>query len=111
MEYINKIELAGKVGRVSKTLVKGESLDNYEVICVKFPVCVCKTYEGKDGHIIVNTQWFSCTWHTDKPMDVVDSLIKLNEHVHVIGELNTVRYTSSRGDESVTEIKVTNVVV
>lgn len=54
MEHLSKIELIGRVGAVSESVVGNERL-------VRFSLAVCTFFEGC-GEAIATTTWFNCTY-------------------------------------------------
>ena len=89
MEFLNKIELRGVVGSVQITPMNGTKV-------ARFSLATNYTYNGRDGGIVIDTTWFSCTaWQGDK-ITCLDSLQK-GSRVHIIGRVRMQRYVDASG--------------
>lgn len=94
MEQICKLELAGVVGRSTITPVGDSKV-------ARFSLATNYTYNGKDGGIIIDTTWFSCTaWEGEKMPDL--NLIRKGSKVHLIGRVRMQRYTDQNGIDRTT---------
>ena len=97
MEQICKIELAGIVGRCNITPVGDSKV-------ARFSLATNYTYNGKDGGIIIDTTWFSCTaWSNDKMPEL--EKIQKGSKIHLIGRVRMQRYTDAEGcDRQIWEV-------
>lgn len=97
MEQICKIELAGIVGRSTITPVGDSKV-------ARFSLATNYTYNGKDGGIVIDTTWFSCTaWNGEKMPDL--DKIQKGSKVHLIGRVRMQRYTDANGcDRQIWEV-------
>lgn len=95
MEYFNRIELKGVIGKVSVTPVGDTGV-------VRFSVATETSYNGKDGGIVIDTTWHSVTAWRKKGNDnkIVDfSELQKGRNVHVVGRLRSTKYMDSSGAE------------
>ena len=90
MEYLNKIELQGVVGRVS--------VQSLGTACVmRFSMAVNRCYQLSNGNPVVETTWFDCS--KSYPADEPALELKKGDCVYVLGRLNIERYTDQEGVE------------
>lgn len=91
MEFLNKIELRGIVGRVNATEVGGET-------AVRFSVATDYSYNGRDGAVI-ETTWHNCTaWSSTSP----DARrLERGCRVHLTGRLRTQKFVGADGGERI----------
>ena len=80
MEFLNKIEIAGVVGRANLTPCGPTTVCNFSVMT---EYC----YKGNDGGVVVDTLWLSVTACGPKPQWPDLSQIQKGSKVHVIGRL------------------------
>ena len=97
MEQICKLELAGVVCRSTITPVGDSKV-------ARFSLATNYTYNGKDGGIIIDTTWFSCTaWEGENMPDL--NQIQKGSKVHLIGRVRMQRYTDADGiDRQIWEV-------
>jgi len=91
MEFINRIELQGLVGKVSLHKVGDQ-------ICARFSVCTETTYQGEDGSIVVECTWLNCTAWSGKCPQVTE-LQQRESKVHIIGRIRSSRYMTANDEE------------
>lgn len=91
MEYLNKIELKGVVGRVeTRTYQNG-------IRHTIFSLMTETTALSKDGTATIDTTWFNCTTiPTDAPLH---GEIRKGDNLHVIGRVRIRKYTDAGGIE------------
>lgn len=96
MEYINKVELAGKVGTIRINTVGERQVANISV-------ATARTFVANNGESIVVTDWHNVVaWESDKNNF---QFLDKGSDVHIFGTLRTRKYTSNDGVERhVTEV-------
>ena len=87
MEFLNKVELKGVVGRVSTTKVADKSITNFSLMTEQVNV-------NKDGLQATEVAWFYCTTFNE-------IAINKGDHAHVLGRLRIRRRTAGDGTERV----------
>lgn len=87
MEFLNKVELKGVVGRVSTTKVADKSITNFSLMTEQVNV-------NKDGLQDTEVTWFNCTTFNE-------IAINRGDHAHVLGRLRIRRYTAEDGTDRV----------
>ena len=89
MEFINRIELVGVVGRVHKQTFSNRTVANFSVVTEY-------SFKDKTGGAIVETTWHNViAWQNgEMPLD----LIEKGSHVCVHGRLRCRKYTSESGE-------------
>lgn len=98
MEFLNKVELKGVVGRVSTTKVADKSITNFSLMTEQVNV-------NKDGLQATELTWFYCTTFNE-------IAINKGDHAHVLGRLRIRRYTAEGGAERVScEVAVHSVTI
>ena len=85
MEFLNKVELKGIVGRVTTTKVMDKSVTNFSLMTEQVNV-------NKDGLQATEVTWFYCTTFNE-------IAIKKGDNAHVLGWLRIRRYTAGDGTE------------
>lgn len=91
MEYINKIELRGRVGR-SDVQDFGSSR-----LC-RFSLATDYGYRSKDGTPVIDTMWINVSlWDSKGSMDF--SEIQKGAIIHVWGRVRTYKYADADGQE------------
>ena len=91
MEYINKIELRGRVGRCE--------IQNFgsSRLC-RFSLATEYGYRARNGERVIDTNWFNISaWDAKGTIDFVK--MKIGCIVSVIGRIRTYRYADSEGVE------------
>ena len=90
MEFLNKIEIAGVVGRANLTPCGPTTVCNFSVMT---EYC----YKGNDGGVVVDTLWLSVTACGPKPQWPDLSQIQKGSKVHIIGRFRAKRYVDNSG--------------
>lgn len=90
MEFLNKIELCGVVGRSSTTAVGNTTVCN-------FSLCVEHCYKGDNGCITIDTLWMPVIACGPKPGWPDFDKIQKGSKVKVIGRLRAKRFTDNNG--------------
>lgn len=83
MEFLNKVELKGVVGRVSTTKVADKSITNFSLMTEQVNV-------NKDGTQTIEVTWFNCTTFNE-------IAINKGDKAHVLGRLRIHTYTDQYG--------------
>ena len=89
MEFMNRIELVGIVGRISKQTVSGHEV-------AKFSLVTEYCFKDKSGTAIIETTWHNVVAWQDGDMPL--ALIERGTSVCVQGRLRCRRYTSESGE-------------
>ena len=91
MDYINKVEILGVVGKVHITKVADTETAQISVLTEE-------VYTSKDGCAVVNCTWFSVrAWKSPGIVDL--QKIEKGSRVHVIGRLRCQRYIDANGSD------------
>lgn len=90
MEFLNKIEIAGVVGRSNLTPCGPTTVCNFSVMT---EYC----YKGNDGGVVVDTLWLSVTAYGPKPGWPDFGKIQKGSKVYVHGRLRAKRYCDEQG--------------
>ncbi len=91
MEYLNRIEVNGRVGNFRTAEVNGSKVANFSIVSEYL-------YKTRDGNAVMETTWFNITaWHNRDMPDF--NLLAKGMPVYVKGRLRTSRYTSTDGSE------------
>lgn len=99
--YINKIELAGRVGTVLKKVVGGTEY-------ARFSLCTEQIYSS-GGCRTVETSWHAC--HTFASDEIDLTKIEKGKWLHIIGRLEYRKYVDSNNiEKQVSEVIVTNII-
>ena len=91
METINKIELKGTVGTVSKSNISGHGFANFTLKTKR----VVKPNDG--GEPYVEVEWHSCEAWDDKYTDNDLTKVVKGEPLHIIGRLRYQSYVDKDG--------------
>lgn len=92
MEYINRVELSGIIGRSSISNCCGTNTCNFSLMT---EYC----YKSKDGSVVIDTVWIQVVAFGSN-LDV-----KKGDRIHVYGRLRCRRYTDENGlDHSLYEV-------
>ena len=91
IDYINKVELQGRVGTVRTNEVNGSKVANFSMITEYL-------YKTRDGAAVNEGVWHNIVAWSSKEIQNIDKIEK-GVAVHVTGRLRTNRYTSSDGAE------------
>ena len=91
IEYINKVELQGRVGTVRTNEVNGSKVANFSMITEYL-------YKTREGAAVSEGVWHNIVAWSGKEIPNIDRIEK-GAAVHVTGRLRTNRYTSSDGTE------------
>ena len=87
MEFLNKVELKGIVGRVSELNVQ----DQCET---RFSIVTQYAYINEDGEQAIETTWFGCVYLAPKESK---PSISNGDKVHIIGRVRVLRYSADDG--------------
>ena len=87
MEFLNKVELKGVVGRVSTTKVADKNITNFSLMTEQVNV-------SEDGLQATEVTWFYCTTFNE-------IAINKGDHANVLGRLRIRKYTTEGGTERV----------
>lgn len=105
MEYINNIELQGRVGQIRVTDWEGDRLAN---ISLKTE----RVWKNLDGTVQIETNWFQmtvCEGALDLPRDLFDNITQ-GDFIHVTGSLHFKYYTSiEHNDRMIPEVIVSTI--
>ena len=97
MDYINKVELQGTIGRVSTTNIADK-------ICTRFSMATNYCYKDRYGNAVIETTWHNVVAFSSKNTEDAESL-KKGDSVHVTGRIRTYHYESETGEPKImTEI-------
>lgn len=92
MEFLNRIELRGVVGRADINSYNGSQVCNFSVVTEKSAV-------ARDGSSTVETNWFQVTaWDRVQGIDDL-SLLQKGLWVEVIGSLRLRKWITSDNEE------------
>jgi len=87
MEFLNKVELKGVVGRVTTTKVMDKAVTKFSLMTEQVNV-------SEDGLQTTEVTWFDCTTFNE-------IAINKGDHAHVLGRLRIRRYIAVDGMERV----------
>ena len=91
MEYINKIELQGKVGTVRANIVNGSKVVNFSLVTDHL-------YKTREGHPVSESTWFNIVaWEGREITDMDD--LATGAVVSVIGRMRRNKFVGSDGAE------------
>ena len=93
MEYINRIELQGRVGTVRTNLVGENMVANFSLVTEHL-------YKTRDGGAANETTWHQVTAWEGREMPDLSALTK-GTPVNVVGRLRTFKYTNSEGIDKI----------
>ncbi len=89
MEYLNRIEINGRVGTIRHAEFNGSKVTNFSVVSEYL-------YKTRDGNPVLETTWFNVTaWH-NREMNDFDRMVK-GMPVHVSGRIRASKYTNAEG--------------
>ena len=91
MEYINKVELKGRVGTVRSNVVNGSRVTNFSLITDIL-------YKTKDGTPVSEATWFNVAAWAGKDIQMPDQIEK-GAIVHVWGRMRSSRFEGQDGTE------------
>ena len=91
MEYINKIELQGKVGTVRPREVNGNRVVNFSLVTDHL-------YKNRDGNAVSEATWFNIAAWEGRDITGLDQIVK-GAVVHVTGRVRSTRFEGSDGSE------------
>ncbi len=89
MEYLNRIEVNGRVGTIRIAEVNGSKVANFSIVSEYI-------YKARDGNAVMETTWFNITAWQHKDMPDFNLLAK-GKPVHVSGRVRTSKYTNAEG--------------
>lgn len=100
-KYVNKIELAGRVGAVSRKVIGGTEY-------ARFQLCTIRIFSS-GGCRTVETSWHDC--HTFVSDEIDLTKIEKGEWLHIIGRLEYRKYVDSNNiEKQVSEVIVTKII-
>ncbi|MCR4843971.1 MAG: single-stranded DNA-binding protein [Bacteroidales bacterium] len=92
MEFLNKLELRGVVGRADVNTYNGSHVCNFSVVTEASAL-------DREGNSVVEPTWFNVTaWNSIPGLQSLDQVQK-GLWVHVIGRLRIRKYTTAEGEE------------
>lgn len=91
MEYINKVELKGRVGTVRTNIVNGSKVVNFSLITDIL-------YKTKDGTPVSEATWFNVAAWEGKEVQSLDKIEK-GAVVHVWGRMRSSKFEGQDGTE------------
>lgn len=91
MDYINKIELKGRVGTVRSNVVNESRVVNFSLITDFL-------YKTRDGNIISEATWFNVAAWEGKDVHDLDKIVK-GAAVHLQGRMRSSKFEGSDGTE------------
>ncbi len=94
MEYINKIELLGKVGTVRSNVVNGTKVANFSLVTDFL-------YKTRDGNPVSEATWLNVVAWEGREVQDMDQIAK-GAVVHVHGRIRSTRFEGSDGTEKQT---------
>ena len=92
MEYLNKIELKGIVGRATNRFCTPTTS------ATSFSIVTEYCYKDMTGQDTIETMWMECYACDNKTAQTLQG----GDRVHVIGRLHPQRYTDDSGEERAT---------
>lgn len=100
-EYVNKIELAGRIGSVRKNTIS-------DTQHARFSLCTVYTYHD-DEYPAVEISWHACHAFASDGIDLTK--IEKGEWLHIIGRFEYRKYVDSNNIErQIAEIIVTKII-
>lgn len=100
-QYVNKIELAGRVGAISRKVIGGTEY-------ARFQLCTIQTYNNGECPL-KEISWHDC--HALASDGVDTTKIEKGGWLHIIGRLEYRKYVDSNSTErQLTEIMVTKII-
>lgn len=100
-EYVNKIELAGRIGSVRKNTIS-------DTEHARFSLCTVRTYHD-DEYPAVETSWHDCHAFASDGIDLTK--IEKGGWIHIIGRLKYMRYVDINNvEKQMTDIFVTKII-
>ena len=93
MEFINRIELAGVIGRIQRQTVSSYKMANFSLV-TEFG------FKDKSSCSVIETTWHNVVAWESENIPSLDG-IKRGSHVLVIGRLRARRYTDSNGESRI----------
>ncbi len=98
MEYINRVQLAGKVGCLRRRNVNDK-------VVASFGLAVVESFRRRTGEAATITTWINCEAWSGRDVDT--TALEQGCEVEVLGRISTRKYTDRDGiEKSVTEVKV-----
>lgn len=93
MEFLNRIELTGVVGRIHRQTVSNQIMANFSLVTEY-------GFRDKGGYSVVETTWHNVVaWNSDN-ISCLDAIDR-GSHVHVIGRIRMRRYSDSNGESRI----------
>lgn len=100
-EYVNKIELAGRIGSVLKNTIS-------DTQHARFSLCTVHAYR-RDDYPVIETSWHDCHAFASDGIDLTK--IEKGEWIHIIGRLKYTKYVDINNvEKQMTDIIVTKII-
>ena len=90
MEFINRIEVAGVVGRIQRQTVSSQIMANFSLVTEY-------GFKDKSSCSVIETTWHNVVACESENIPSLEG-IERGSHVRVIGRLRARRYTDSSGE-------------
>lgn len=91
MEFLNRLEIRGIVGRAEYSETGGSHL-------CRFSVVTEYNYRGRDGNPVMESTWFNVSaWEGKGSPDL--SQIHKGSWIRIVGRIRTYKYSSPEGEE------------
>ena len=91
-EYLNRIELRGRVGHEPKIFSVGDSK------VARFSVATNESYRARNGELREEVTWHNVSAWDNRKVASLETIRK-GCFVHLVGRIRTTRYTASDGSE------------
>jgi len=91
MDYINRIELKGRVGTVRSNVVNGSRVVNFSLITDFL-------YKTREGNAVSEATWFNIAAWEGKDIQDLEQIDK-GAYVHVHGRIRSHKFEGSDGTE------------
>ena len=91
MDYINRIELQGRVGTVRTNTVNGSMVAN-------FSLATELLYKNRDGSGVSETTWHNIVAWSGKDMPDL-SRITVGTSLNIVGRMRATKYTAADGND------------
>ncbi len=89
MDYLNRIEINGRVGTIRTAEVNGSKVANFSIVSEYL-------YKTRDGNAVMETTWLNVTAWQNRDMPDFNRIVK-GMPVHVTGRIRSSKYTNAEG--------------
>ncbi len=89
MDYLNRIEINGRVGTIRTAEVNGSKVANFSIVSEYL-------YKTRDGNAVTETTWMNVTAWQNRDMPDFSRITK-GMPVHVTGRIRSSKYTTAEG--------------